>query len=103
MASNDLEVKGYLIVEGFLDRRLADILYNVLLLRQWRAESKRDDQVPDALSHWGDSTLDALLVGLQADVERASGWSLLPTYAYARLYLDGQSLPRPRDRAAAEP
>lgn len=97
-----LENEGYLVVERFIDRRLARILYDMLLLRQWRGESKRDDQVPDANSHWGDSTLDALLVGLLRDVETASGCALLPTYSYARLYLKGASLPRHLDRAACE-
>jgi hypothetical protein len=94
--------QGFLVVEGFIDRRLARILYDVLLLRQWRGESKRDDQVPDANSHWGDSTLDAVLLGLLPDLEMASGCALLPTYSYARLYLQGHSLPRHRDRAACE-
>ena len=94
--------QGYLVVESFIDRRLARIFYDVLLLRQWRGESKRDDQVPDAHSHWGDSTLDAVLIGLLPDMETASGCALLPTYSYARLYLHGHFLPRHRDRAACE-
>lgn len=94
--------QGYVIVEHFIDTRLARILYDMLLLRQWRGESKRDDQVPAAHSHWGDSTLDAVLLGLQPDVERAAGCALLPTYAYARLYLEGQALARHRDRDACE-
>lgn len=93
---------GYVVVEGFLDPRLARILYDVLLLRQWRGEFKRDDQVPQAHSHWGDSTLDAILVGLLPDIEAAARCPLLPTYAYARLYGTGDSLRRHRDRAACE-
>ena len=93
----------YVVVEGFIDTRLARILYDMLLfIRHWRQEFKRDDQVPNANSHWGDSTLDALLVGLLPDVESASGCALLPTCFYARLYLQGQALPRHRDRAACE-
>jgi len=97
-----LAQQHYVVVEGFIDKRLARILYDVLLIRHWRREFKHDDQVPDANSHWGDSTLDALLVGLLPDVESASGCALLPTYSYARLYLQGQALPRHRDRAACE-
>lgn len=97
-----LASRGYLVVEGFLDRRLARILYDILLIRQWRGEFKRDDQVPEARSHWGDSTLDAVLIGLLPELESASGCALLPTYSYARLYLHGQFLPRHRDREACE-
>ena len=93
---------GYVIVEGFMDRRLARILYAMLLLRQWRGESKRDKQMPNSLSHWGDSTLDATLIGFLPDLEAVVGCPLLPTYAYARLYLHGDCLPRHRDRAACE-
>src|SRR5215213_1019180 len=93
---------GYVVLEQFIDPRWAGILYDLLLLRQWRKEAKRDDQVREAESHWGDSTLDAILVGLLPDLERAAGCALLPTYSYARLYGHGQSLPRHRDRAAAE-
>lgn len=94
--------QGYVAVDGFVDRRLASVVHTTLLLRRWRGESKRDDQVPTALSHWGDPLLDALLLELGPDVERVSGCTLLPTYAYARLYLTGDALARHRDRAACE-
>jgi len=97
-----LSEHAYVVVEDFLDRRLARILYDVLLLREWRGETRSDDQVANAHSFWGDSTLDALLVGLMPDVEEASGCPLLPTYSYARLYLAGNSLARHRDRQACE-
>lgn len=93
---------GYVVVKGFLDGRMADTLLKVLLLRQWRGQFKRDDQVPNALSHWGDSTLDALLLSLEPDVEAISACRIIPTYAYARLYLNGDALHRHRDRAACE-
>ena len=93
---------GHVIADGLIDPRMAQVFYRMLLLRQWRGEFRRDDQVPAAASHWGDSTLDALLLGLQPEIERVSGCALLPTYAYARLYLHGQSLPRHHDRDACE-
>lgn len=91
-----------IVVPGLIDARLADILYLMLILRRWRGEVRRDRQAPAADSHWGDATLDALLIGLQPDVEQACGRALLATYAYARLYGAGDDLPRHRDRAAAE-
>lgn len=97
-----LVVRGHVVAEGFVDRCLARILYDMLLLRQWRGESRHDDQVPDAHSWWGDATLDAVLLGLRQGVEAVAGCALLPTYSYARLYLKGHGLPRHRDRAACE-
>jgi hypothetical protein len=97
-----LRDRGHIVAEGLIVPRMADVLYRMLLLRQWRGEFRRDDQIPAAASHWGDSTLDALLLGLRSEIESISGCLLLPTYAYARLYLHGQSLPRHRDRDACE-
>ncbi|MGR4866302.1 hypothetical protein [Caulobacter sp. LARHSG274] len=91
-----------IVVSSLIDARLAGIVYAMLQLRRWRGEVKRDRQAPAADSHWGDATLDALLIGLQPDVERACGRSLLATYAYARLYGGGDALVRHRDRPAAE-
>ena len=97
-----LKEQGYIVTKNFLDPFVADFLYNILVLRQWRGDYKRDDQVPDAGSHWGDCTLDALLICLLPKVESVSRCFLLPTYSYARLYLNGQSLQRHRDREACE-
>lgn len=93
---------GHVVVRSFIDRRLAAIVYRMLILRGFRGEFRRDDQVPGALSFWGDSVLDALLLGLLPDVETVTECSLLPTYCYARLYQHGDSLERHRDRAACE-
>jgi len=92
----------YVIRKHLLDRRFASCLYHMLVLRQWRGEFKRDDQVPGAASHWGDAILDATLLVLLPEIERCSGFSLLPTYAYARLYKKGDALARHRDREACE-
>jgi hypothetical protein len=97
-----LAAEGHVVVRDFIDRRLADTLYNVLRVRRFRGEFKRDDQVPHAFSFWGDSTLDAFLLAVLPDVERIAGCSLLPTYCYARLYLHGDALARHSDRAACE-
>lgn len=97
-----LSSHGHVVAARFVPPQLARFLFQLLRLRRWRREFRSDDQVPTADSHWGDSTLDALLLALQPDVEAAAGCALLPTYAYARLYGHGNSLPRHRDRAAAE-
>lgn len=63
------------VVPHFIDLRLARTLQTMLLLHQHRGKGKRDSHMPTALSFWGDSTLDAL-----------------PTYVYARLYTNGDTL-----------
>lgn len=98
----DLSQHQHVVIRRLIDERLARVLYNVLLLRSWRGEAKHDGQAPAADSHWGDCTLDAMLIVLQHEIERVCGCALLPTYAYARLYWYGDSLPRHRDRAACQ-
>jgi len=97
-----LSSQGFVVVPRFIDPRLARTLYNLLLIREYRGEGKKDDQVPRALSFWGDSTLDAFLVTVMPDVEQVSGCELLPTYCYARLYLGGDELKPHRDRQSCE-
>lgn len=98
----DLARRRHVVVEGLIDAGLARLLYTVLLLRNWRGEVKHDQQSPGADSHWGDATLDAALLTLKPRIERVCGRPLLPTYAYARLYFHGDSLPRHRDRPACQ-
>lgn len=97
-----LSERGFVVVERLLDPSMAEILYQVFVLRQWRGEVKQDNQVPEAGSHWGDTTLDATLVALRPRLEEVTGMSLLPTYSYGRLYPHGVDLAPHRDRAEAE-
>ncbi len=98
----ELAQRRFVIVPQIIDERLARMLYEVLLLRSWRGEVKHDCQAPSADSHWGDCTLDAILLVMKSEIERASGCLLLPTYAYARLYFRGDHLARHRDRASCQ-
>jgi hypothetical protein len=98
----DLLQHKYVVARRLIEERMATMLYHVLLLRHWRGETKGDTQVPNADSHWGDSTLDAMLLVMKPEIERICGCALLPTYAYARLYFYGDSLPHHRDRAACQ-
>lgn len=97
-----LAATGHTVVGQFVDLKLARTLHAMLQLRQVRGEAKRDGQVPGASSFWGDSTLDALLLAVRPDVEAVAGGPLLPTYCYARLYVQGDALERHSDRDACE-
>jgi hypothetical protein len=97
-----LALEGVAAVPDFIDHRLARILYTMLRLREHRGEGRRDDHMPTAVSFWGDSTLDALHLSVRQDVEVVAGGPLLPTYCYARLYSNGDTLGPHHDRAACE-
>jgi hypothetical protein len=91
-----------MVVPRFIDRRLARMLYTMLLLRRHRGEGRRDDHMPTALSFWGDTTLDAFHLTVLPEVEAVVAGPLLPTYCYARLYSHGDVLHRHFDREACE-
>lgn len=93
---------GVEVVPGFIDQRLARMLYLMLLLRGHRGEGKRDDHMPTALSFWGDSTLDAFHLSVLPAVEAVAAGPLVPTYCYGRLYAPGDTLHRHHDREACE-
>jgi len=97
-----LSATGVVVVPGFIDERLARMLYAMLLLRGHRGEGRRDDHMPTALSFWGDSTLDAFHLSVLPEVEAVAGGPLFPTYCYARLYARGDTLRRHHDREACE-
>jgi hypothetical protein len=97
-----LAATGVAVVPGLIDRRLARMLYTMLLLRQHRGEGRQDDHVPTAMSCWGDSTLDAFQLSVLPEIEAVAAGPLLPTYCYARLYAYGDILHRHHDREACE-
>jgi hypothetical protein len=61
-----------------------------------------DGQISDAPVAYGDPHLDTLLEGLRGRVEHATGFGLLPTYSYLRVYKRGNLLKAHRDRSACE-
>jgi hypothetical protein len=61
-----------------------------------------DRQVPGTPNSSGDWVMDGLLCDLLPEVERGSGVSLFPTYAYFRVYKHRDILKIHRDRPACE-
>lgn len=97
-----LSAQGVEIIQGFIDRRMAAMLYATLLLRGHRGEARSDDHIPTAMSFWGDATLDAFQLSVLPEVEAVVGAPLVQTYCYARLYSPGDTLARHHDREACE-
>lgn len=57
-----------------------------------------DNQVNGTYSLYGDVAMDNLLLKLQDKMEKVCQLKLLPTYAYARIYKQGDELKRHKDR-----
>lgn len=100
--NRSLEKHGYLLAKGFLPKAVAELYFNLLLLRTLRKEYSDDAQVPDSIAVPGDTSIDALLVQMRPKMQELTGLKLYPTYSYARLYRTGDELKRHVDRAACE-
>jgi hypothetical protein len=61
-----------------------------------------DPQAPRSHSVWGDFLMESLLESLQPKIESAVGLTLLPTYAFYRVYVPNEVLHPHKDRRACE-
>ena len=61
-----------------------------------------DEQIPNTYSHYCDIAMDTLLQGLHKKMEKETGFKLQPAYSYARIYKQGDTLHRHKDRYSCE-
>lgn len=77
--------------------------YTHVLMRQGDMFRNGDDQIPNALSILDHEYMfETLHERLWPVIEEAVGEELIPTYAYARLYSNGDVLEKHKDRPACE-
>jgi hypothetical protein len=96
----------YLKVENFLSKETCEVLAGAFLLLENVASSpdrlKGDKIVPESFSRYGYSAADSLLYYLRPKIERLTGFDLLPTFSYFRIYRNGHRLPMHTDRHSCE-
>ena len=61
-----------------------------------------DSQVPNTYCHYADLVFETVLERLTERMEKESGYKLIPTYSYARIYKKGDILARHTDRFSCE-
>lgn len=61
-----------------------------------------DEQIPNTYSHYADVAMETLLLALLPKMEKESGYKLVPTYSYTRVYKNGDELKRHKDRDSCE-
>lgn len=102
------------IVKRAIPINLADFLYNYFILKRsvaihmldkkWLAPSSsyygiwHDPQCVDTYSHYSDMAMETLLKELTPKVEEITGFKLIETYSYGRIYKKGDILVRHKDR-----
>ena len=103
MNSKILEKQKALKVLNLIPQDFCQFFTHVLLLKSDTEVRGYDPQTPNAAAVMYHSImLDTLLEYLWDTMEKITGEELLPTYAYARLYNNGDILEKHTDRKACE-
>ena len=92
-----------MILKNLIPKEFCQYFTHVLLRNIDLQDKKEDPQVPNSLtliSH--DIVFETLQERLWDRIEGHVGRQLIPTYAYARLYQNGNTLPQHTDRPACE-
>lgn len=100
--NNLLETNHYLCLPGFISKKRALALSDALMLHHKLHVMTPDQQVPGALAIHDYLPFVRLLVEKLPMVEAFCEEQVLPTYAYARLYGQGEALAAHQDRDACE-
>lgn len=99
----EFDANWYLVKKDIISAQRRSSLHDYALSRDRnRLMELGDEQVADAAFAYSDPNGDQLLEEVRGDVERATGFSLWPTFSYMRVYRPGNILRAHRDRPACE-
>lgn len=117
-AKDFFKENGYVVVENFISREIANMLYAYTITVVQAADFKimhdkasysedwdgdfGDLQVPGTFKKYADPMMDTLLVNSTPMIEEFTGLDLDPNYSYWRLYQKDNVLERHRDRESCE-
>jgi hypothetical protein len=101
-APDDLHGKGYVVLNNLISKGEASSLTGILREYLENNDAKPDSLCPKSKAVHGLAQLDELLERLTPVVCEASGKNLVPTYSYARMYVNGEVLAKHRDRPACQ-
>ena len=100
--SSTLQERGYVALNGLISKGETDRLTSALREHIENNEASPDPLCPKSKAVHGLPQLDELLERLTPVISEATGKNLVPTYSYARMYVNGETLPKHRDRAACQ-
>ena len=108
----------YCVIKNFIPVQMAEYLYayahlrskraSTMVQRKWPNYSESSDggftqpQCPGVYSCYGDPAMETLLAQGLKQMQTITKLNLIPTYAYWRLYREGDVLRRHKDRASCE-
>lgn len=96
------KINNFYIVKNSISEDMSKLIYRYALFDEIKQGNVRDSQVPTAYSKYGDSLMESLLMFLQPTIEKKVNLSLYPTYAYYRIYRNGDFLKPHLDRPSCE-
>lgn len=95
--------KGYHVVKNFLDKDFTYFVQDYFFLRIKAGHADTNDhQAPFSYSFYSDPFMETILEASTEALSEISGFKLLPTYTYSRLYGVGDELVNHRDRPSCE-
>ena len=109
---------NYMVIRKAIDPKIAEFVMNYFMMKRQVARTMfderyispfttewgvwNDQKAPNTYSHYGDVAMETLLLAVLPKMEKETGLSLYPTYAYARIYKNGDILKRHKDRFSCE-
>ena len=110
--------QGFEVIKNVISKEIADLCYEYLLqnskVLDHLLETKyisplnglfglqQDCQVPGAYATYGNVLMEILLLKLKPKVEKVLDTKLVENYAYARVYNEGNTLDRHKDRFSCQ-
>ena len=92
-----------MIIKNLIPKEFCQFFTHTLLRNIDLQEEKEDEQVPNSLTLMSHEIIfETLHERLWTKIEGVVGRKLIPTYAYARLYQNGNELEKHTDREACE-
>jgi len=96
------EKERYVLIRDFLQEPLPALLFRYAVMQAQLGVTMNDQMVPDSQYLYGDPLMESTLELCRPAIERITGLSLIPTYAYCRIYKNGDVLNAHKDRPACE-
>jgi hypothetical protein len=100
--AKEIRDNGYVHIPDLIDAESARELTDQLKTIVASGKTQRDDQCPLSEAVHGHPVFDSLLEQLLPSMQTITGKRLHPTYAYARMYVPGETLAVHTDREACE-
>ena len=107
----------YQVIKGAVSYELANFIFNYFLLKRDAVKymydnnitydngmfgTWTDEQIPNTYSHYADHVMETLLMKTLPVMQKETGLELVPTYSYARIYKNGDTLHKHKDRPSCE-